>query len=59
MPVFLLGGTQDVFRDLDKIAARLRKSVPDLTVTIVPGAGHVVLDSTRYTLPFLTDGSPA
>lgn len=59
MPVFLLGGTQDVFRDLNKIAARLQKFVPDLTVTIVPGAGHVVLDSTRYTLPFLTDGSPA
>jgi pimeloyl-ACP methyl ester carboxylesterase len=57
MPVFLLGGTQDVIRDLDKIAARLRPLVPDLAVTIVPGAGHVVLDSTRYTLPFLTSGN--
>jgi pimeloyl-ACP methyl ester carboxylesterase len=53
MPVLLLGGTQDAIRDSEKIAARMRKLVPQLTSIIVPGAGHVLLNTTDYTIPFL------
>ncbi|MEZ4669894.1 MAG: alpha/beta hydrolase [Anaerolineae bacterium] len=53
MPVMLLGGTHDPMRDLDKIAARLKEFVPQLEVTILPGAGHVLMDTSGRVLAFL------
>lgn len=53
MPVLLLGGAQDVIRDAEKIAARMRQLVPHLTATIIPEAGHVLLDTTAPILSFL------
>ena len=54
MPVYLTGGTKDTLRDLPKIAARLRDLVPDLTVEIVSGAGHALINTSPCVLEFLT-----
>ncbi len=54
MPIYLTGGTKDTLRDLPKIAARLRDLVPDLTVEIVPGAGHALINTSPCVLEFLT-----
>jgi pimeloyl-ACP methyl ester carboxylesterase len=53
MPVLLLGGGQDIIRDAGKIAARMQGLVPDLTTTIFPDAGHVLLDTTDPIASFL------
>jgi pimeloyl-ACP methyl ester carboxylesterase len=53
MPTLLLGGTDDALRDMDKIAARLQTLLPQLDVTIIPGAGHVVMNTTDRILTFL------
>ena len=58
MPVLLLGGTRDVIRDAEKIAGRLRAYVPQVEVTIIPGAGHALLNTPPLVLPFLK-GDPA
>ncbi len=34
-------------RDIENIAARLRKFVPQLDVAILPGAGHAVANKDR------------
>jgi len=59
MPTLLLGGTQDVLFNLRKISARLQRLVPDLEVTIVPGAGHALLNTTGYVKSFLAPEVPA
>ncbi|MBZ0290102.1 MAG: alpha/beta hydrolase, partial [Anaerolineae bacterium] len=53
MPVLLLGGTDDALRDLSKIATRLRTLLPQLEVQIIPGAGHVVMNTVAPILAFL------
>jgi pimeloyl-ACP methyl ester carboxylesterase len=53
MPTLLLGGSKDALRDMAKIAARLQKLLPHLAVTIIPGAGHALLNTTQYIVPFL------
>jgi len=53
MPILLLGGTKDIMRDLDQIEARLRQHVPDLTVQLMPGAGHALINTQSYVLEFL------
>jgi pimeloyl-ACP methyl ester carboxylesterase len=53
MPVLLLGGAQDIIRDSQKIAARMEKLLPQLTATIYPGAGHILLDTTARIASFL------
>ncbi len=53
MPTILLGGTKDALRDMEKITARLRTYLPQLTVTILPGAGHAVIDTAAHILPYL------
>ena len=53
MPVLLLGGTQDAIRDTEKIAARMGELVSHLTAVFIPGAGHVLLDTRDYIVPFL------
>jgi pimeloyl-ACP methyl ester carboxylesterase len=59
MPVLLLGGAQGVLRDSEKIVARMRKLVPDLTATIIPGAGHVLLNTRAEIIPFLATQLPS
>ncbi len=53
MPLLLVGGTKDIMRDLDQIAARLRQHVPDLTVKRLPGAGHALINTQPVVLEFL------
>jgi pimeloyl-ACP methyl ester carboxylesterase len=53
MPTLLLGGTEDVLRDIPKIAARLEKLLPRLNVTIIPKAGHALLNTTDRVKDFL------
>ncbi len=53
MPVLLLMGAQDALRDANKIAARMRKLVPHLAVTVLPKGGHALLNTTAQILPFL------
>ncbi len=53
MPTLLLGGSQDALRDLNGIAARLRQHLPQLTVTILPGAGHALLNTVGPAMAFL------
>ncbi len=54
MPTLLLGGSKDALRDLEKIAARMRSLVPQIAVTIIPGAGHALLNTPPHVMPFLT-----
>lgn len=54
MPVLLVGGTKDIVRDVDKIAARLGDLLPGLTVKRLPGAGHAVLQTAPYLVDFLS-----
>jgi pimeloyl-ACP methyl ester carboxylesterase len=53
MPVHLVMGSQDVLRDAEKITARMKKLVPHLIATTIPGAGHALIGSRRHILPFL------
>ncbi len=53
MPVYLVGGDRDIIRDTTRIAARLRALLPDVAVTIVPGAGHAVIGVSERVLDFL------
>jgi pimeloyl-ACP methyl ester carboxylesterase len=53
MPTLLLGGSQDAVRDMEKIAARMRRLLPHLAVTIVPGGGHALMNTTPHILAFL------
>ena len=57
MPVLLLMGARDALRDAEKITARMKRLVPHLTATIVPDAGHAVLNTPSYVLPFLASAS--
>lgn len=54
MPVLLIGGTRDIIRDHAAIAARLSALLPRVSVETVQGAGHALLNSSRYAMPFLT-----
>ncbi|HUM70794.1 MAG TPA: hypothetical protein PLK31_18345, partial [Chloroflexota bacterium] len=53
MPTLLVGGAIDALRDMTKIAERLRPLLPHFSATILPDAGHVVLDSVSVIAPFL------
>lgn len=55
MPIFLLGGSKDSLRNMEKIAARMRSLVPHLTVSIIPGAGHAILNTTQPIMAFLRE----
>jgi len=56
MPVLVLGGTRDVVRDTRKIAARMQMLLPHVTAVIIPGAGHVLLNTTDYVVQFIVPG---
>ncbi len=53
MPVLLIGGTKDIMRDVVKIEARLRPFVPQLTVKLVAGGGHALLNTKGVVMEFL------
>jgi pimeloyl-ACP methyl ester carboxylesterase len=53
MPVLLIGGQQDAIRDVEKIAQRLARSLPALTVKMYPEMGHVLVNLNKDILPFL------
>jgi pimeloyl-ACP methyl ester carboxylesterase len=57
MPVQLLMGAQDALRDAQKITARMQQLVPHLAATLVPEAGHALVNARTYILPFLAASS--
>jgi pimeloyl-ACP methyl ester carboxylesterase len=59
MPTLLIGGTQDVMRDNEKIAARLKQFLPQFDAIIVPGAGHALINTTDDIMSFLGSPQPA
>jgi pimeloyl-ACP methyl ester carboxylesterase len=58
MPTLLIGGTKDIIRDLSRIAARLQSCLPNLTVKIITGAGHAVVNTGGYIMEFLMQHQP-
>jgi pimeloyl-ACP methyl ester carboxylesterase len=57
MPVQLVMGAQDALRDAQKITARMQQLVPHLAATLVPEAGHALVNARTYILPFLAASS--
>jgi pimeloyl-ACP methyl ester carboxylesterase len=57
MPVQLVMGARDALRDAEKITARMKQLVPHLTATIIPEAGHALVNVRTYVLPFLATSS--
>jgi pimeloyl-ACP methyl ester carboxylesterase len=57
MPVQLVMGARDALRDAEKVTARMKQLVPHLTATIVPEAGHALVNARTYVLPFLAKSS--
>lgn len=53
MPVLLLGGTKDVIFNNAQIADRLEALLPALTVQLLPGAGHALIETTDHVMSFL------
>jgi pimeloyl-ACP methyl ester carboxylesterase len=53
MPVMLLVGAHDPLRPAERIAARMQALLPHLVTQVVPKAGHVLLNTTPYIMPFL------
>lgn len=58
MPTHLIGGTKDVLRDSEKIAERLHRLLPLLSVDLVSGGGHAINDTICSILPFLLSATP-
>lgn len=58
MPILLLIGAQDALRDGTKIIARLQKLAPRLTASIIPEAGHALVNTTERILAFLQSTTP-
>jgi len=53
MPVLFLAGEKDIFIYPYKVAERLQKFAPNLTVNIFKGEGHATINKTSYVLSFL------
>lgn len=53
MPVLLIGGTKDIMRDMVKIEARLRAFMPQLTVKMIAGGGHALINTKGVVMEFL------
>ncbi len=53
MPVLLVSGVEDAVQPAAKIAKRLKRFLPRLQVELLPRTGHLLLETTRWTLPFL------
>ncbi len=52
MPVLLIGGTEDVIRDNQRLKARLEALLPDFRARLLP-TGHVLIDVSAHVVPFL------
>jgi pimeloyl-ACP methyl ester carboxylesterase len=57
MPTLLIMGDEDALRDANKISTRLRGLLPRLETVILPELGHVLINMTPHTIPFLTKPS--
>jgi pimeloyl-ACP methyl ester carboxylesterase len=55
MPVLLILGEQDALFESAKIAARLQKLLPHLTVRLLPDVGHVLHSVSNEIAPFLAE----
>lgn len=53
MPVLMLGGSGDIAFDNERTAARLQQLLPQVRVTIIPGAGHALLNTVDPVMEFL------
>jgi pimeloyl-ACP methyl ester carboxylesterase len=53
MPVQFLIGARDAVFDAEKNTARMRRLVPQVSATIVPEGGHILLNTRAHILPFL------
>jgi pimeloyl-ACP methyl ester carboxylesterase len=53
MPVLLIGGALDPIQNTPRVAGRLQKLLPQFTGVILPEAGHVLINVTGRTVPFL------
>lgn len=58
MPVFLIGGDQDIIRENQQIADRLGALLPDFRAQIVPGGGHALMVTVEPILSFLAQPEP-
>ena len=56
MPVLMIGGAEDALFPTHKMAERLDALLPQLTSLMLPGIGHVLMNLTDKTIPFLLDG---
>ena len=52
MPKLLIAGEKDALLPSERTAARLKKLLPDLTVTLLPDEGHVLMNLTHTVIPF-------
>lgn len=55
MPVLYIGGANDVIRDNVKISSRLEALLPKVQTKVLPDTGHVLINMTKYTIPFLKE----
>ena len=53
MPVVLMVGVQDAVLPARKIAERLSRLAPQLTVMLLPDMGHVLHNTANLIVPFL------
>lgn len=53
MPVLLVAGSEDCCYVSEKTADRLQRLLPVFTANVLPGVGHVLLDTTSQVVPFL------
>ena len=53
MPVLLIAGEMDALLPSNATAARLEKLLPDLTVDLLPDAGHMLIGFERRVMEFL------
>lgn len=55
MPVLAVVGARDVMFDSEETTARLRRCVPRARVTLLPEAGHAILEQSDNVLAFLRE----
>ena len=53
MPVFLLGGTEDAIFPMERIVGRMKKLIPNLKASLIPGMGHALVNMSERIIPFL------
>lgn len=56
MPVLFVGGAQDVMLDAPGAAARVKALLPHAAVHLLENAGHMILNTPEFILPFLLKG---